>query len=264
MTMRHDLKEPSVKLSVFRFAVLICLLTITASSFAKDKQNAKQKEEPSAKTVDSGSFGVFQNEKRVATETFSIVQSSHGSVATSDFKTESTARDAAQSSKLELAANGEIVRYEWKESSPGSAEASVAPNNDFLAEHFKESRDAKEQVKPFLLPASTSILDDYFFIQREILVWKYLATSCKTQKGILQCPLKQEMKFGALNAHSQISIPVSLTFLGPDEIEVHGVQQKLSKIDLKSDSGDWFLWVNEQFKLIRIEDVATGTEIVRD
>ncbi|HWF91566.1 MAG TPA: hypothetical protein VN684_04735 [Terriglobales bacterium] len=253
-----------MKLSVLRFAVLVGLLTIAANGFAKDKQNAKQKEEPSAKTVDSGSFGVFQNEKRIATETFSIVQSSHGSVATSDFKTESTAGDASQSSKLELAANGEIVHYEWKESSPGSAEATVAPNNDFLAEHFKDSRDAKEQVKPFLLPASTSILDDYFFIQREILVWKYLATSCKTQKGILQCPLKQEVKFGALNAHSQISIPVSLTFLGPDEVEIHGVQQKLSKIDLKSDSGDWFLWVNEQFKLIRIEDVDTGTEIVRD
>ena len=83
-------------------------------------------------------------------------------------------------------------------------------------------------------------------------MWKYLATSCKTQKGILQCPLKQEVKFGALNAHSRISIPVSLTFLGPDEVTIHGVQEKLSKIDLKSDSGDWSLWVNEQFKLIRI------------
>ena len=253
-----------MKLSVFRFTVLICLLTMAGSGFAKDKQNAKQKEEPSAKTVDSGSFGIFQNEKRVATETFSIVQNSRGSVATSDFKTESTAGDAAQSSKLELAPNGEILRYEWKETSPGSAEAWVAPSNDFLTEHYKDSSDAKEQEKPFLLPASTSILDDYFLIQREILVWKYLATSCKTQKGILQCPLKQEVKFGALNAHSRISIPVSLTFLGPDEVPIHGTPQKLSKIDLKSDSGDWSLWVNEQFKLIRIEDAETGTEIVRD
>lgn len=253
-----------MKLSVLRFAVLVCLLTMAASSFAKDKQNAKQKEDPSAKTVDSGSFGVFQNEKRVATETFSIVQNSRGSVATSDFKTESTAGDAAQSSKLELSPNGEILRYEWKESSPGSAEAWVAPSNDFLTEHYKDTRDAKEEQKPFLLPASTSILDDYFFIQREILVWKYLATSCKTQKGILQCPLKQEVKFGALNAHSRISVPISLTFLGPDEIPIHGTPEKLSKIDLKSDSGDWSLWVNEQFKLIRIEDVETGTEIVRD
>ncbi|HEY1799930.1 MAG TPA: hypothetical protein VGG46_03255 [Terriglobales bacterium] len=253
-----------MKLSVLRFAVLICLLTIAASSFAKDKQNAKAKEDSSSKTVDSGSFGIFQNEKRVATETFSIMQNSHGSVAKSEFKTESTAGDAAQSSELDLAPNGEILRYEWKEISPGSAEATVAPSNDFLTEHYRDTGDTKEQEKPFLLPASTSILDDYFFIQREILVWKYLATSCKTQKGILQCPLKQEMKFGALNAHSRISIPVSLTFLGPDEVTIHGVQEKLSKIDLKSDSGDWSMWVNEQFKLIRILDVETGTEIVRD
>jgi hypothetical protein len=253
-----------VKLSVLRFAVLVCLLAVAASSFAKDKQSAKSKQDASVKTVDSGSFGVFQNEKRIATETFSIVQSSHGSVATSEFKTESTAGDAAQSSKLELAPNGEILRYEWKETSPGSAEATVAPSNDFLTERYRDTGETKEQEKPFLLPASTSILDDYFFIQREILVWKYLATSCKTQKGILQCPLKQEVKFGALNAHSRISIPVSLTFMGPDEITIHGVQQKLSKIDLKSDSGDWSLWVNEQFKLMQIEDTDTGTEIVRD
>ena len=112
-----------MKLSVLRFAVLICLLTIAASSFAKDKQNAKAKEDSSSKTVDSGSFGIFQNEKRVATETFSIVQNSHGSVAKSEFKTESTAGDAVQSSELDLTPNGEIVRYAWKETSPGSAEA---------------------------------------------------------------------------------------------------------------------------------------------
>jgi hypothetical protein len=246
----------------FRFMTSIGLLAIAITGFAKEKD--KPKSDPTAKTVDSGSFGVFQNEKRIATETFSIAQNSNGSIATSEFKMDPAIGNATQSSTLNLGPNGEIVRYQWKEISPGSAEAWVAPNNDFLTEHYRDNNDIKEQEKPFLLPASTSILDDYFFVQREILVWKYLAMACKTQNGVLQCPLKQEMKFGALNAHSRISVPIALTFMGQDEITIHGAPRKLSRINLKSDSGDWALWVDEQFKLQQIQDLATGMEIIRD
>lgn len=242
-----------------QLGILIGLLGTTGASYAKDASQNQP-----GKVVDSGSFGVFRDGKRIATETFSITQSNNGSVAKSEFKMEQTAGEAAQSSKLEMLPSGDILRYEWKEISPGSAEAYVAPNNDFLTEHYKDNSQAKEQQKGFLLPTSTSILDDYFFIQREILVWRYLATTCKTQTGVLQCPLKQEVKFGALNPHSQLSIPVSLTFLGPDDVEIHGTQRKLSKIELKSEGGDWMLWVDEQFKLQDINDASTGTEIVRD
>jgi plasmid maintenance system killer protein len=107
-------------------------------------------------------------------------------------------------------------------------------------------------------------VDDYFFVQREILVWRYLATGCKTQKGVLQCPLKQEVKFGSLNAHSRVSTSVSMFFMGPDEVTIKGTPEKLSRIDMKSDSGSWSLWVNDQFKLIRILDTDTNTEVVRD
>ena len=242
-----------------QFGIWTALLAAAGISYAKDTPQNQP-----GKVVDSGSFGVFRDGKRIATETFSITQNSSGSVVTSEFKMEKTAGEAAQSSKLEMLPSGDIVRYEWKEISPGSAEAYVAPNNDFLTEHYRDSSQAKEQQKGFLLPTSTSILDDYFFIQREILVWRYLATTCKTQKGVLQCPLKQEIKFGAMNPHSQLSISVSLTFLGPDDVDIHGTQRKLSKIELKSEGGDWTLWVDEQFKLVDINDASTGTEIVRD
>jgi hypothetical protein len=235
------------------------MFIVVVPGFAKDNPP-----DPTAKTVDSGSFGVFQDGKRIATETFSITQNKNGSLATSEFKMDKATGDAVQSSKLELTPNGDIVRYEWKEISPGNAEAYVAPNNDFLTEHYRDDPQAKEQQKPFLLPTSTSILDDYFFVQREILVWRYLATSCKTQKNVLQCPLKQEIKFGALNPHSRLSLPVSLTFLGPDDVTIRGVQKKLSKIELKSDTGDWALWLDEQFKLLEIDDASTNAQIVRD
>ncbi|HEY1464756.1 MAG TPA: hypothetical protein VGF44_15170, partial [Terriglobales bacterium] len=160
-----------MKLSVLSFTVLFCILP--ALSSAKD---STPKQDPGSRTVDSGTFGVFQNEHRIATETFSITQSGNGSVATSEFKTDPAVGNAVQSSKLQLTPNGEIINYEWKEISPGTSGASVAPNNEFLAERYHDSGQTKDQQQQFLLPLSTSILDDYFFVQREILVWRYLAT----------------------------------------------------------------------------------------
>lgn len=248
-----------MKLFALRLTICTCLLTFVVAGFAKDNPAA-----PSAKTVDTGSFGVFQNGKRIATETFSITQNGSGSVATSEFKMDKATGDAVQNSKLQLTPNGDIIAYEWKEISPGSSSASVAPNNDFLTERYHDNAQAKEEQKPFLLPTSTSILDDYFFVQREILVWRYLSTACKSQSNGLQCPLKQEIKFGALNPHSRLSLPVSLTFMGLDDVTIRGEQMKLSKIEMKSDSGDWSLWVDKNFKLQQIEDEATGTQILRD
>lgn len=242
-------------------SILTGLLLLASTAFAAPAKDAPA---ASSKTVDSGSFGVFQGTNRIATETFNVTQSSSGSVVTSEFKMEKAAGDADQTSKLELTPSGEIIHYEWKEHSPGSADAYVAPSNDFLTEHFRDDPQAKEQQKPFLLPASTTILDDYFFVQREILIWRYLATSCKNQSTGLQCPLKQPVKFGTLNPHSRLSVGADLIFLGPDDVTIRGEQKKLSKLELKSDNGSWFLWVDQNFKLQQIEDEASGTDIIRD
>ena len=50
-----------------RFALLF-IMAIAVAGFAADKKAAA----PAGKMVDSGSFGVFVNGKRVATETFQI------------------------------------------------------------------------------------------------------------------------------------------------------------------------------------------------
>ena len=59
------------------------LLLISAALAGPGKEK-----EPEGQPVDSGSFGVFMNGHRVATEKFSIQQDKNGSVATSEFKTE--------------------------------------------------------------------------------------------------------------------------------------------------------------------------------
>ena len=235
--------------------VLIVALVVVAAS--KEKESASQK-------VDSGSFGVFVNGRRVATETFSITQSNNGSVASSQFKTDPGANSAAQSSQLELAANGDLRRYEWKELSPGKAQAQVLANDNLLVEHSSNNPQDKQEEHPFLLPTSTSILDDYFFIHREILAWKYLASSCKQDNGQLSCPVHQRAQFGTLNPHSRSSTLVSMEFAGKEKATVHGIESELYRLDLKSDAGDWQLWLDGQFKMMRILVASDNTEVVRD
>ena len=156
----------------------VCVL---AASIAAAVAGKDEKATP-VQMVDSGSFGVFMNGHRVATETFSIHRGGSGSSIVSEFKSEAGADKADQTSDWEMAANGELRKYEWKEVSPGQSQAVVLPNQDFLIERFRTARRIRTE-QPFLLPASSSILDDYFFVQREVLAWKYLATSCRQARA---------------------------------------------------------------------------------
>ena len=237
-------------------AVVLLLNVITV---AGDKDN-KAKE---GQMVDSGTLGVFMNGHRVATETFSVQQNSGGSVITSQFKTDEGEK-SVQSSELQLTPNGEIRKYEWKELSPGKAQATVAPNNDFLMEHISKSPEAKPEEQPFLLPASTNIVDDYFFIHREVLIWRYLATACRQEKGEVQCPAGQKTQFGALNPHQRSSMPLTVEFTGREKIAIRGGEQELNKFILRSEGGDWTMWLDNQFKLQKILISSDSTEVIRD
>jgi len=237
---------------------LLALPAATAASGKDDKAATVQQQ------VDSGSFGVFMNGRRVATETFSINQSADGSSIVSQFKSEAGIDKAEQTSDWQMSAKGELRKYEWKEVSPGQSRAVVQPNQDFLIEHFRNSPQDKDQEQPFMLPASSILLDDYFFIQREVLVWKFLASSCKQDKGALQCPFKQPVQFGALNPHARASMAVTVEFAGREKVTIRGAERELNRIDLKSESSSWALWLDDQFKLQRILLSGDNTEVVRD
>jgi hypothetical protein len=237
---------------------LFCL--VLAAATAAPKEPSKETGTP----VDSGSFGVFMNGKRVATETFSIEQTSQGSVINSLFKTEQGQEQASQSSELRLNANGELRRYEWKELSPGKTQAVVMPKDDFIMESVTHHPGDKAEEQPFMVPASTSILDDYFFVQREVLAWKFLALGCRQQKGEVQCPKDQKTHFGALNPHGRSALSVSMEFSGNEKLTIRGAEHDVSHYLLKSDSGDWSLWLDDHNKLLRILMAGDNTEVVRD
>jgi hypothetical protein len=243
-----------------RAGAIACIpLVLLAAAWAAKEKSAADK------VVDAGSFGVYNAGHRIATETFSIKQGGEGSVVSSEFKSEQGEQKAEQSSNLELTPSVELRRYEWKELSPGKTQATVSPSDTFLIERFGEGASDKQHEQNFLLPTSTSILDDYFFVHREVLAWKYLATACKQEKekGGLGCPLGQKIQFGTLNPHARSSMAVSIEFTGKDKVTIRGAEREFSRFILRSETGDWAFWLDDQFKLMRLLGEG-GTEVVRD
>jgi hypothetical protein len=246
--------------SSFVMAV-VCCVAASAAPAPKDKEKEKQHE---GKNIDSGSFGVYQSGHRVGTETFSIYETSYGSIIESEFKTEDTTPEAIQTSVLQLNAKGDIRRYEWKEVSPAKSESVVVPNEEFLNQKWRTEAEEKEHEQPYLLPPSTSILDDYFFIHRELLAWKYLQGDCKVEKGMLQCMTKQRAKFGTLNPRQHTSAPLEAEFIGREVVALKSGPQDLFKLELKNDSGTWQLWLNDKFMIMRINVLGENTVVERD
>lgn len=249
--------------SPLRVQPILVLLGLGLLAAASAPAASGKDEKPSGQMVDSGSFGVFINGHRVATETFSIQQNANGSSVTSEFKSEAGLDKAVQTSEWQMTGSGELRKYEWNETSPGQSQATVLPNQEFLIERFKSGPLEKEQEQPFLLPASSSLLDDYFFVQREVLAWKFLASSCPQEKGVPQCP-KQPVQFGALNPHARSSLSVGVGFAGRDKVTIRGVERELIRLNMKIESADWALWLDDQFKLQRILISGENTEVVRD
>jgi hypothetical protein len=243
--------------------IVLTSIAMVAAPFPKDKESEKEKEHEGQK-VDSGSFGVFMSGHRVGTETFSIYQNNTGSIVKSEFKTENDPNQAVQNSTLQLTATGDIRRYEWKEVSPGKAESVVVPNDQFLSQKWSSGPQDKEHEQPYLLSPSTSVLDDYFFIHREVLVWKFLAATCKQEKGQVQCPIKQRAQFGTLDPRQHSSAPMSAEYLGREKISYKGSPQEFNKVEFKTDAGNWQLWLDNQFKVMQIVIEGDNTEVIRD
>jgi hypothetical protein len=213
--------------------------------------------------VDSGSFGILRQGRRVGTETFSIHQRSDFSVAVAQLKIEDGNDRASQTSELQIASNGELRHYEWKELGPQKAEATVDYRDQFLVEHITPP-DSKPMERAFLLPASTVILDD-FFTHREILLWRYLASFCGPAVDPKGCKL-QPGKFGVFMPRQQASTTIALSYEGKDKVMFHGAQRELDRFKLQSDDTAWTFWMEAAypFKLLRILVPSENVEVVRD
>ena len=245
--------------SVVRILPCFALLAVTSFTFAADKKPVVP-----TKVVDSGTFGIFVQGKRVASEKFEISQQGDGNVTRSELKVEDGTNKAVQKSELQLSGTGELRHYTWNEISPGKAQATVAPDNQFLLERIFPSPQEKPIDQPFILPASTAILDDYFFSQRELLTWRYLGSNC-TQKisGQTECKLSKS-EFGVIIPRQRASVLVTLEFMGKEKVTIRGQQVDLNRFNLQGEGIDWALWLDDSYKLQRVTIASDATEVVRD
>jgi hypothetical protein len=239
--------------------VLACLLAASATGHAGEK-----KEKPKASSeVDSGSFGVFVRGQRVLTENFIIEQKNGISIIKAELK-ESAGKDPAiQKSDLEITASGELVRYEW--SQPSGSSLTILPNSEFLIEKISASASAKPAEQPFLMPNTTMILDNNFFVHRQVLVWRYLAADCKADGGNLKCQ-QGPAEFGVVVPQDHTSVRVRMELVGKEKVTLHGAERELLRLNLSGEGFQWTLWVDDQnqFKLMRVAIPADNTEVVRD
>jgi hypothetical protein len=237
--------------------IAVAVMVLAGFTFAGDKKAA-----PAGTMVDAGSFGVYVNGKRIGTETFQIEQLADSSVAKSEFRADDGSK-AVQSAELVLSSNGDLRRYTWNEASPSKATAVIEPQEQLLLQHISTGPADKPIDQQYILPPSTVILDDYFFSQREVLAWRYLAGYCRPDPSNGACKLTRA-QFGALIPRQRTSLLVNFEYVGRETINVHGQRRELSRFNLESDGLQWGLWLDKDYKLIRVYIAADAIEVVRD
>lgn len=246
----------------FAATTRLVLAFVLISSLAGFSMSDKKEKPSSGQTVDSGSFSIMVKGQKVATETFNIEQRNGTSVIKSEFK-ETAGSDPAQKSDLEITPTGDLLRYEWSQAS--GATIIVSPNNEFLMEKISATGSGKPAEQAFLLPSTSAILDNNFFVHREVLAWRYLAAACKTEGGSLKCQ-QTPAEFGVLVPQDRTSMHIRLELVGRDKVNVRGTQRDLMRLNLTTEDVVWSLWVDDSdhFKLVRVEIPADNTEVVRD
>jgi hypothetical protein len=248
-----------------KFAITIrgitVLLMATQLAVGAAHGDKKDKEKPVAQTIDAGSFTVLVNSRAVATETFTIQQQNTNSIIRSQLKGNSPS-DPVQKSELEITSTGDLLHYDWSQSSGGSL--TVQPNNEFLIEKISTATSTKPAEQPFLMPSTSVILDNNFFIHREVLAWRYLAAGCKQEGRGWKC--QQAGDVGVLVPQDRTSMHVRLELVGKEKVTIRGAERELLRLNLKGDTFDWALWLDDhdQFKLMRVAIPADNTEVIRD
>jgi hypothetical protein len=221
------------------------------------------KETKEAQTLDSGSFSIFVAGRKIGSESFNIQQKPDVCVTTAEIKIDDGGNKAAQTSELRIASNGDLAGYHWRELSPGKAQSTVEYKDQFLVQQFSEKPGDKPQERAFMLPPSTSVLDDNFFTHREILLWRYIASTCGGKIDAAGCRLERG-QFGIFVPHQQTSAMVSVEYRGRERVTIHGSERELDHFALIADGVEWGLWLDPAYKLQRIVVPSEKVEVVRD
>ena len=239
--------------------LLFVLLVLASATLVAQPKKEKKSKEP-VKLVDSGSFGVYVNGRRVATENFKIEETPSVKVISSEFTVEDGS-NVAHSSELQLAPNGDMREYRWKELRPGKAQNIVKFEPNFISQQVALNPDDKPRNLSYILPASTQVVDDYFFSHIEVLLWRYLRSGCP-ERGA--CDLRKT-QFGIFVPRKEAPSIASMEYHGKEKVLLRGTEMELAKFSLVIEGEEWGLWMQDSdMKLLRLFIANSNTEVLRD
>lgn len=239
----------------------ILAVAIAATLFSGANASDQKPKKASGNQVwDSGTFGIFHAGKRIGTEKFNIESRGDFSVATSEIKVDDGTYRADQSAEMHVTPKGELQSYIWHATAPQKEESSVEAKEQLLVEHVTPA-DQKKMDVPHVLPVSTVILDDYFFSQRELLVWRYLSTGCTRDAQGLTCGPSH---FGILVPRQHTAGSAVMEIVGREKLTFKGQEKDVNKLKLDSDGVVWLLWVSDDYKVLKISVPQSNVEVVRD
>lgn len=240
------------------------MVVVLASLLAVQAAPAKTKNPPPGKVVDSGTFEIVVDGKRVGTETFNIQDHGATNVTSSLTKVLAGTTKAEQSATLEMSSAGELIHYDWKELSPGKATSTVEVSQNAVVQHIVMN-DAKKPVDlPYMTAPSTMVLDDNFFSHRQLLVWRYLRGSCGTgTDGKQSCT---PAKLGVLIPAQHLVAVISLELVGNEKMNYKGAERDVTHLKLMADDVQWDIWTDpaDSYKILRIYIPSNKTEVVRN
>jgi hypothetical protein len=244
---------------MIRRTCIISLLVLFALTLLASSKPSADK---AVTVVDQGVLAIFQNGKQIASESFVVKQYPDSSITSSEIHGDGGQNSGKieQTSELTLLPDGSLSRYEWKQLTPVRSSAVVEPSNQFLTMHVVA--DGKSSDQPFFLTQEAFVLDDYFFSTREVLLWRYLATSCKPRPSGDGCDLIKA-RFPVLIPRRRTSSEVFIEFKGYEDTPLNGRPQRLRHFVMQTQGPEWHLWLDANHKLVRISVPETNTEILR-
>ncbi len=85
------------------------------------------------------------------------------------------------------------------------------------------------------MPSTSAILDNNFFVHREVLIWRYLAADCKPEGGNLKCH-QGPTPFGVLVPQDQTSMSVRMELVGKEKVTIRGTERELLRLNLSGEN----------------------------
>jgi hypothetical protein len=225
------------------------LLVLTVATWASDQK--------APNVADSGSFAISVNGKRVAVEKFSMKQGTSGNSVSSTLEFDDGKTKAHQQAELEMGSDGSFRKYTWQEMTPGKARITAEPQDkSFITVKQKgsDTDNGKENVHPLDINA-ISIIDTNFYSHVEVMMWKYMALSCREKHCAAQ-------KLPIFVPYQEMSQLFTVSYTGNDYVPMQTGRLEMSRFKVQTENGDMDIWM-DGFRIMKLR-LPGAVEVVRE